>query len=62
MNILILVLLFGGICCLPEVPDHSFEKRVLPSKVSANKATEDSEEIPVKKVFVKFVQGPFPFF
>ena len=37
------------------VPIHSFEKRVLTSKVS------DSSVNPVKKVFVKFVQGPFTF-
>ena len=61
MNILLLVLLLGGISSLPDVPDHSFEKRVLSSKVSVTNETENSEEIPVKKVFVKFVQGPFTF-
>ena len=61
MNILLLVLLLGGISSLPEVPEHSFEKRVLTSKVSVTNETENSEKIPVKKVFVKFVQGPFTF-
>ena len=59
MNILLLVLLLGGISSLPDVPDHSFEKRVLSSKVSVTNETENSEEIPVKKVFVKFVPGVY---
>ena len=33
---------------------NSFEMQILTSKVSATNATEDSEEIPVKKDFVKF--------
>ena len=35
---------------LPPPPDHSFVKRVVESKNSGD-----------KKVFVKFVQGPFTF-
>ena len=43
------------------VPIHSFEKRVLTSKVSVENDTEASADISSKKVFVKLIQGPFTF-
>ena len=61
MNILLLVLLLGEIFGLPDVPEHSFEKRVINSKISVENETDCSDTIPVKKVFVKFLQGPFTF-
>ena len=43
------------------VPIHSFEKRVLTSKVSVENDTKASEDISFKKVIVKLIQGPFTF-
>ena len=43
------------------VPIHSFEKKVLTSKVSVENDTKASEDISFKKVFVNLIQGPFTF-
>ena len=43
---------------LPKPPDHSFVKKVLKSK--SHEANETSDTCN-KKVFIKFVQGPYTF-
>ena len=43
--------------CLPELPKHSFEKRVLVS----NKNNEEGVNVTTKTVFVTFQQGAFSF-
>ena len=44
--------------CLPQPPDSSFVKKVVSSKPSVSNETDTSSH---KKVFIKFVQGPFTF-
>ena len=63
MNILILVLLLGGIFGVPNIPEHHFEKRVLDSKQSAENENETNTlaDISAKKIFVKLHVGPFTF-
>ena len=58
MKLIILLFLINQVFPLPQPPDHSFVKKVIKSKESVGNETSDSSS---KKVFVKFVQGPFTF-
>ena len=58
MNLIILLFLINQVFPLPQPPDHSFVKKVIKSKESVGNETSDSSS---KKVFVKFVQGPYTF-
>ena len=62
MNLNILVLsLFPIIWCMPNLPPHSFEKRVFSSKKVVHDESLGDHTISVKKVFVTFIQGPYLF-
>ena len=62
MNLNIFVLWFLPIIwCLPSLPPHTFEKRVLQSKKSVHDEDIGDHTITTKKVFVTFIQGPYVF-
>jgi hypothetical protein len=58
MKIVLLLFLFSQVFSLPQPPDHSFVKKVVSSKSAVANETVDPVK---KKVFVKFVQGPYTF-
>ena len=55
---LLLFFLLSTVISLPQPPDHSFVKKVLKSR--SHEANETSDTCN-KKVFIKFVQGPYTF-
>ena len=57
MKFVLLLFLFSQVSPSPQPPDHSFVKKVVSSKASVN---DDTTSV-IKKVFIKFVQGPFTF-
>ena len=62
MNLNIFVLWFLPIIwCLPSLPPHTFEKRVLQSKKSVHDEDIGDHTITTKKVFVTFIPGPYVF-
>ena len=58
MKFILLLFLFSHISPLPQPPEYSFVKKVVSSKPSVSNETDTSSH---KKVFIKFVQGPFTF-
>ena len=61
MKILLLLLFLHQVSTLPDLPAHSFEKRVFYSKNAICDSLDGDQPEMCKKVFVTFTQGPYVF-
>ena len=61
MNLFLLFFIVQQVSTLPELPAHSFEKRVLSSKNAVRDSVDGDQSVISKKVFVTFIQGPYVF-
>ena len=62
MNLFLLFFIFLQVSSLPDLPAHSFEKRVFLSKKTVHDGGEGGDHLEIsKKVFITFVQGPYVF-